>query len=341
MKLAFITGITGQDGSYLCELLLEKKYKIFGIVRRTSLLYSHTRLDHIREKIELRYGDMTDNSGLCNYLFNIISQNSDFEVLEIYNLAAQSHVKVSFEIPEYTANVDGTGVMRLLEIIRSLPIKIQRKIKFYQAGTSEMYGKVLETPQNENTPFNPVSPYAAAKLYAYYMVKCYREGYNLFAVNGILFNHESPRRGENFLTMKVVNAVKDIATEKKTLIELGNLDSKRDWGHAKDYVKGMWMMLQQDKPDDFVLATGKTYTVREFVNRAFAYKGYIISWSGLGLNEIGIDQNNKIRVKINPKYYRPCEVDLLLGDPAKAKEELNWSLEFDTLDKLIKDMFEN
>ena len=341
MKLAFITGITGQDGSYLCELLLEKKYKVFGIVRRTSLLYSHTRLDHIREKIELRYGDMTDNSGLCNYLFNIISQNPDFEVLEIYNLAAQSHVKVSFEIPEYTANVDGTGVMRLLEIIRSLPIEIQRKIKFYQAGTSEMYGKVLETPQNENTPFNPVSPYAAAKLYAYYMVKCYREGYNLFAVNGILFNHESPRRGKNFLTMKVVNAVKDIATKKKELIELGNLDSKRDWGHAKDYVKGMWMMLQQDKPDDFVLATGKTYTVREFVNRAFAYKGYTISWSGLGLNEIGIDQNNKIRVKINPKYYRPCEVDLLLGDPTKAKEELSWSLEFDTLDKLIKDMFEN
>lgn len=341
MKLAFITGITGQDGSYLTELLLEKKYKVFGIVRRTSLLYSHTRLDHIREKIELRYGDMTDNSGLCNYLFNIISQNSDFEVLEIYNLAAQSHVKVSFEIPEYTANVDGTGVMRLLEIIRSLPVEIQQKIKFYQAGTSEMYGKVLETPQNENTPFNPVSPYAAAKLYAYYMVKCYREGYNLFAVNGILFNHESPRRGKNFLTMKVVNAVKDIATKKKELIELGNLDSKRDWGHAKDYVKGMWMMLQQEKPDDFILATGKTYTVREFVNRAFAYKGYTISWYGHGMNEIGKDQNNKIRVKINPKYYRPCEVDLLLGDPTKAKEKLNWTMEFDTLDKLIKDMFAN
>ena len=341
MKLAFITGITGQDGSYLSEFLLKKGYKIFGIVRRTSLLYSHTRLDHIRDKLDLRYGDMTDNSGLANYLFNIISNNPGFKILEIYNLAAQSHVKVSFEIPEYTANVDGTGVMRLLEIIRSLPIQIQQKIKFYQAGTSEMYGKVIETPQNENTPFNPVSPYAAAKLYAYYMVKCYREGYNLFAVNGILFNQESPRRGENFLTMKVVNAVKDIATEKKTLIELGNLDSKRDWGHAKDYVKGMWMMLQQDKPDDFVLATGKTYTVREFVNRAFAYKGYTISWSGLGLNEIGIDQNNKIRVKINPKYYRPCEVDLLLGDPTKAKEKLSWTIEFDTLDKLIKDMFEN
>ena len=341
MKLAFITGITGQDGSYLTELLLKKQYKIYGIVRRTSLLYSHTRLEHVREKIELRYGDMTDNSGLGNYLFNIISQNPDFEVLEIYNLAAQSHVKVSFEIPEYTANVDGTGVMRLLEIIRSLPTPIQKKIKFYQAGTSEMYGKVLETPQNENTPFNPVSPYAAAKLYAYYMVKCYREGYNLFAVNGILFNHESPRRGKNFLTMKVVNAVKDIATKKKELIELGNLDSKRDWGHAKDYVKGMWMMLQQEKPDDFVLATGKTYTVREFVNRAFAYKGYTISWSGQGMNEIGKDQNNKIRVKINPKYYRPCEVDLLLGDSTKAKETLNWTMEFDTLDKLIKDMFEN
>ena len=341
MKLAFITGITGQDGSYLTELLLKKDYKIYGIVRRTSLLYSHTRLDHIRDKIELRYGDMTDNSGLANYLFNIISNNSDFTVLEIYNLAAQSHVKVSFEIPEYTANVDGTGVMRLLEIIHSLPKEIQKKIKFYQAGTSEMYGKVLETPQNENTPFNPISPYAAAKLYAYYMVKCYREGYNIFAVNGILFNHESPRRGKNFLTMKVVNAVKEISTKKKEYIELGNLDSKRDWGHARDYVKGMWLMLQQDKPDDFVLATGKTYTVREFVEKSFAYKGYNITWQGIGTNEIGIDQNGITRIKINEKYYRPCEVDLLLGDATKAEKELNWSRDYDTLDKLIKDMFNN
>jgi len=339
MKLAFITGITGQDGSYLTELLLEKNYKIFGIVRRTSLLYSHTRLDHIRKKIELRYGDMTDNSGLGNYLFNIISQNPDFEVLEIYNLAAQSHVKVSFEIPEYTANVDGTGVMRILEIIRSLPLQIQKKIRFYQAGTSEMYGKVLETPQNENTPFNPISPYAAAKLYAYYMVKCYREGYGMFATNGILFNHESPRRGENFLTMKVVNAVKDIAARKKSVIELGNLDSKRDWGHAKDYVRGMWLMLQQDKPDDYVLATEKTYSVREFVEKAFAYKGYIISWAGEGLEEVGIDQDGNIRIQINSKYYRPCEVDLLLGDATKAKSELGWEREFDTLDKLIENMF--
>ena len=279
-KLAFITGITGQDGSYLTEFLVKKGYKVFGIVRRTSLLYSHTRLDHIRDKITLRYGDMTDNSGLANYLFNIISDHHDFKVLEIYNLAAQSHVKVSFEIPEYTANVDGTGVMRLLEIVRSLPQQIQQKIKFYQAGTSEMYGKVLAVPQDENTPFNPVSPYAAAKLYAYYMVKCYRKGYGLFTVNGILFNHESPRRGENFLTMKVVKNVKEIAEGKKEFVELGNLDAQRDWGHAKDYVYGMWLMLQQENPDDFVLATGETYTVREFVEKAFAFKNYKIRWKG-------------------------------------------------------------
>ena len=338
-KLAFITGITGQDGSYITEFLVEKGYKVFGIVRRTSLLYSHTRLDHIRDNITLRYGDMTDNSGLANYLFNIISNHPDFEVLEIYNLAAQSHVKVSFEIPEYTANVDGTGVMRLLEIVRSLPQQIQQKIKFYQAGTSEMYGKVLAVPQDENTPFNPVSPYAAAKLYAYYMVKCYREGYGLFAVNGILFNHESPRRGENFLTMKVVKNVKEIAEGKKKFVELGNLDAQRDWGHAKDYVYGMWLMLQQENPDDFVLATGETYTVREFVEKAFAFKKYNIRWEGEGLDEVGVDQNGTIRVKINPKYYRPCEVDLLLGNAKKAEKELGWKREFDTLDKLIEDMF--
>ena len=341
VKLAFITGITGQDGSYLTELLLEKQYKIYGIVRRTSLLYSHTRLDHIRNKINLKYGDLSDSSGLSNYIREIISNNPEFEVLELYNLAAQSHVKISFEIPEYTADIDGIGVMRLLEIVRSLPIKIQEKIKFYQAGTSEMYGKVLETPQNEKTPFNPISPYAAAKLYAYYMVKCYREGYNLFAVNGILFNHESPRRGKNFLTMKVINTIKNIVTKKKELIELGNLDSKRDWGHAKDYVKGMWLMLQQENPDDFVLATGKTYTVREFVEKSFSYKGYKIKWEGEGVDEIGIDQNGITRIKINPKYYRPCEVDLLLGDASKAEKKLNWSRDYDTLDKLIKDMFDN
>jgi GDPmannose 4,6-dehydratase len=339
VKLAFITGITGQDGSYLAELLLEKGYKVYGIVRRTSLLYSYTRLDHIRTKLTLRYGDLSDSAGLSNYIHEIIRENQDFDRLEIYNLAAQSHVKISFEIPEYTADIDGIGTMRLLEIIRTLDPGIRNKVRFYQAGTSEMYGKVLETPQSETTPFNPISPYAAAKLYAYYMTKIYREGYGLYTTNGILFNHESPRRGANFLTMKVVNGIKDIISDKKVWIELGNLDSKRDWGHAKDYVKGMWLMLQQDKPDDYVLATGKTYTVREFIERAFAFKGYKIRWDGEGLKEVGLDQNNIIRVTINAKYYRPCEVDLLLGDASKAEKELGWKRKFDTLDKLIEDMF--
>jgi len=339
VKLAFITGITGQDGSYLAELLLGKGYKVFGIVRRTSLLYSYTRLDHIRPKLKLRYGDLSDSAGLSNYIHELIRENLDFDRLEIYNLAAQSHVKISFEIPEYTADIDGIGTMRLLEIIRTLDPGIRNKVRFYQAGTSEMYGKVLETPQNETTPFNPISPYAAAKLYAYYMTKIYREGYGLYTTNGILFNHESPRRGSNFLTMKVINGIKDIISDKKVWIELGNLDSKRDWGHAKDYVKGMWLMLQQDKPDDYVLATGKTYTVREFIERAFAFKGYKIHWEGEGLKEVGVDQNDIIRVTINAKYYRPCEVDLLLGDASKAEKELGWKREFDTLDKLIEDMF--
>ena len=339
VKLAFITGITGQDGSYLAELLLGKGYKVFGIVRRTSLLYSYTRLDHIRPKLKLRYGDLSDSAGLSNYIHELIRENLDFDRLEIYNLAAQSHVKISFEIPEYTADIDGIGTMRLLEIIRTLDPGIRNKVRFYQAGTSEMYGKVLETPQSETTPFNPISPYAAAKLYAYYMTKIYREGYGLYTTNGILFNHESPRRGANFLTMKVVNGIKDIISDKKVWIELGNLDSKRDWGHAKDYVQGMWLMLQQDKPDDYVLATGKTYTVREFIERAFAFKGYKIHWEGEGLKEVGVDQNDIIRVTINAKYYRPCEVDLLLGDASKAEKELGWVREFDTLGNLIKDMF--
>ena len=339
VKLAFITGITGQDGSYLAELLLEKDYQVYGIVRRTSLLYSYTRLDHIRDKLILRYGDLSDSAGLSNYIHEIIRENQDFDRLEIYNLAAQSHVKISFEIPEYTADIDGIGTMRLLEIIRTLDPDVRKKVSFYQAGTSEMYGKVLETPQSETTPFNPISPYAAAKLYAYYMTKIYREGYGLYTTNGILFNHESPRRGENFLTMKVVNGIKDIISDKKVWIELGNLDSKRDWGHAKDYVKGMWLMLQQDKPDDYVLATGKTYTVREFIERVFAFKGYKIRWDGEGLKEVGLDQHNIIRITINAKYYRPCEVDLLLGDASKAERKLGWKREFDTLDKLIEDMF--
>ena len=338
MNIAFITGITGQDGSYLAELLLKKNYKVYGIQRRTSL-FNTTRIDNIRNKITMRYGDLTDGAGISNYIHQIINNNTNFKVFEIYNLAAQSHVKISFEIPEYTSDVDGMGVMRLLEIIRTLPEEIRNKIKFYQAGTSELYGKVLETPQSETTPFNPVSPYAAAKLYAYHIVKMYREAYNIFATNGILFNHESPRRGENFLTMKVVNGVKDINANKKDFISLGNIYSKRDWGHAKDYVKGMWLMLQQEKPGDYVLATGETYTVKEFVNKAFSYKGYELKWFGEKENEIARDQNGIVRIKIDSKYYRPCEVDLLLGDPSKAIKELGWKRDYNTLDKLIVDMF--
>jgi GDPmannose 4,6-dehydratase len=338
MKVAFITGITGQDGSYLAELLLKKKYKIYGIQRRTSL-FNTTRIDHIRNKITIRYGDLSDGAGLSNYIHQIISDNKDFKIFEIYNLAAQSHVKISFEIPEYTSDIDGIGVMRLLEIIRTLPKNVKNKVKFYQAGTSELFGKVLEIPQKETTPFNPVSPYAAAKLYAYHVVKIYREAYNIFATNGILFNHESPRRGENFLTMKVINGVKDIKTGKKDFISLGNIYSKRDWGHAKDYVKGMWLMLQKDKPDDYVLATGETFAVKEFINKSFAYKNIYLEWEGEKENEIAVDQNGIIRVKIDPKYYRPCEVDLLLGDPTKAIKELNWERDYNTLDKLIVDMF--
>ena len=339
MKLAFITGITGQDGSYLAELLLEKNYKVYGIVRRTSLLYSHSRIDHIRKKINIEYGDMSDGSSLTNYITKILNENKDFKVLEIYNLAAQSHVKISFEIPEYTSIIDGIGTLKLLEAIRTFPEKIMNKIRFYQAGTSEMYGKVLEIPQSETTPFNPQSPYACAKVYSHFLVKNYRDGYGMYACNGILFNHESPRRGENFLTMKVVNAVKDIANGKKEFIQLGNLNSKRDWGHSKDYVYGMWLMLQQDKPDDYVLATGETYTVKEFVKKAFAYMGYTISWQGENENELGIDQYGITRVKINSKYYRPCEVDLLLGNPSKAQRVLEWKREYKTLDSLITDMF--
>lgn len=341
MKLAFITGITGQDGSYLAELLLEKNYKVYGIVRRTSLLYSHTRLDHIRDKIHLTYGDLTDNAGLTNYINKIINDNLDFEVLEIYNLAAQSHVGISFQLPEYTSDVDGIGVLRILEIIRNLKQTHKEKVKFYQACTSELYGNVLETPQTETTPFNPVSPYAVAKLYGYYITKNYREAYNIYAVNGILFNHESPRRGENFVTMKIVNGVKDIINGKKQYIELGNLNSRRDWGHAKDYVYGMWLMMQQQaKPNDYVLSTGKTQTVRSFVEKCFLYKGIHIRWEGNGLNEVGLDDNNIVRIKINEKFFRPCEVELLLGDCTKAEIELGWVKEFDTLDKLIHDMFQ-
>ena len=338
-KIAFITGITGQDGSYLAEFLLTKKYKIYAIVRRNSVLFNYQRIDQIREKLHLKYGDLTDSAGLSNYIYTIIRENPDISRFEIYNLAAQSHVQVSFDIPEYTTEVDGLGVTRLLEIIRATPEGIREKIRFYQAGTSEMYGKVQAIPQDENTPFHPISPYACAKLYAYHMVKIYREGYNLFAANGILFNHESSRRGPHFVTMKIINGISDILTEKKELIEIGNLDSKRDWGHTKDYVRGMWMILQHNVADDFVLATGKTYSVREFIEKAFVYKGISITWQGEKENEIGIDQNGKVRIRINPKYYRPCEVDFLLGDATKAHNILGWQREIETIDQLIEEMF--
>ena len=344
MKLAFITGITGQDGSYLAELLIEKGYKVYGIVRRTSLLYSYSRLDHIRDKIHLEYGDMSDGSSLTNYITSIVNNNENFEVFEIYNLAAQSHVQISFEIPEYTSLIDGIGTLKLLEAIRTFKPDIQDKIRFYQAGTSEMYGAVLETPQKETTPFNPQSPYACAKVYSHFLVKNYREGYGMFTCNGILFNHESPRRGANFVTMKIVNGVKKIVEQEKEnindyILTLGNIDSKRDWGHSKDYVYGMWLMLQQDKPDDYVLATGHTYSVREFIERSFYMKGFEIEWKGEGINEVGIDKRTqRLLVAIDEKYFRPCEVDLLLGDASKAETKLGWKREYD-LDKLIVDMF--
>lgn len=338
VKLAFITGITGQDGSYLAELLVEKGYKIYGIVRRTSLVYTSTRLDHIRDNLNLEYGDLTDGSSLTNIIHKIISENCDFEVLEIYNLAAQSHVKISFEIPEYTSLVDGIGTLKLLEAIRSLPSATQKKIRFYQAGTSEMYGAVLETPQKETTPFNPQSPYACAKVYSHYLVKNYREGYGMYACNGILFNHESPRRGANFVTAKIINGIKDIMSGKLDSLHLGNIHSMRDWGHSKDYVYGMWLMLQQSEPDDYVLATGKTITVKEFIERSFKLVNVDIVWEGSGLDEVGINKNTKqIVVKIDKKYFRPCEVELLLGDSTKAREKLGWTLKYD-LDSLIEDM---
>lgn len=340
-KLALITGINGQDGSYLAELLIEKDYIVYGTVRRNSILYNEERIKHIRNNINIEYGDLTDKSSMQKLITQIINENNNFEVLEIYNLAAQSHVAVSFQMPEYTAETNGLGVLYILEIILSLNKDLRDKVKFYQAGTSELYGKVLEKKQSETTPFNPVSPYAVSKLYAYYIVKNYREAYNLYAVNGVLFNHESPRRGHNFVTMKIVNGVKDIVNNKKEYIELGNLYSKRDWGHSKDYVNGMWLMLQQDKNNikDYVLATGKTYTIKEFVERCFLYKSLFLKWVGRGYDEVGIDQYNVVRVKINKKYFRPCEVDLLIGDASKAEKELNWTREYD-LNKLIFDMFD-
>ena len=315
MKVALITGITGQDGSYLAELLLEKGYEVHGIVRRASLINTH-RIDHIYNKIRLHYGDLTDSTNLVR-IVQLVKPD------EIYNLGAQSHVKVSFEIPEYTGQVDALGTLRILEAVRLLGM--ENRVRIYQASTSELYGLVQETPQRETTPFYPRSPYGCAKIYGYWITKNYREAYGMYACTGILFNHESPRRGETFVTRKITRALSRISTGEQSILELGNLNAKRDWGHARDFVEAMWLMLQQDEPDDFVIATGIQYSVREFVEVAAPYFGMNIVWEGEGLEEIGIDKNSgRTLVRVNPKYFRPAEVETLLGDASKAKEKLGW-----------------
>jgi GDPmannose 4,6-dehydratase len=336
-KVALITGITGQDGAYLAEFLLDKGYMVHGIKRRASL-FNTDRIDHLYRDphetgrdLTLHYGDMTDSTNLIRII-------QETQPDEIYNLAAQSHVQVSFETPEYTANADGIGVLRLLEAIRIL--KLEQKTRFYQASTSELYGLVRETPQNELTPFYPRSPYAVAKLYAYWICVNYREAYNIFACNGILFNHESPIRGETFVTRKITRAICRISRGLQHKLFLGNLDSKRDWGHARDYIEAMWLMLQQDKPEDFAIATGVTTKVRDFVELACKWAEIDIEWQGSGINEKGVDKRTgKTIIEIDPRYFRPTEVELLLGDATKAKEKLGWKPKTD-LKKLVAEMME-
>jgi len=357
MKTALITGITGQDGAYLAELLLEKGYKVHGIKRRASL-FNTDRIDHLYEDphvenphLVLHYGDMTDSMNLTRII-------QETQPDEIYNLAAMSHVKVSFDTPEYTANADGIGTLRILEAVRLL--KMEKKTKIYQASTSELYGLVQAVPQSETTPFYPRSPYAVAKMYAYWITVNYREAYNMFACNGILFNHESPLRGETFVTRKITRATAKIALGLQKELYMGNLDSKRDWGHAKDYVEAMWLILQQDTPEDFVIATGVTTKVRDFIKMAFAEVGFHLRFEGVGVNEVGIldhidekifattvqqspnsavPQLNTVLVKIDPRYFRPTEVDLLIGDPTKSKTKLGWRPKYD-LQALVKEMIE-
>lgn len=346
MKKALITGITGQDGAYLAQLLLSKGYEVHGIKRRTSLINTQ-RIDGLYQdphekdlRFVLHYGDLTDST-------NIIRIIQQVQPDEIYNLGAMSHVQVSFEEPEYSANVDGVGTLRILEAIRILGL--EKKTKFYQASTSELYGLVQETPQRETTPFYPRSPYAVAKLYAYWITVNYREAYDLFACNGILFNHESPLRGETFVTRKITRGVAEIVLGLKNKLWLGNLDSKRDWGHAKDYVEAMWLMLQQDKPEDFVVATGTTTSVRDFVRMAFAHAGVEVGFRGEGLNEVGyVDKvisldcslkTGDVVVEVDKRYFRPTEVDILLGDASKAKQKLGWSPKY-SLQGLVQEMVE-
>ena len=337
-NVALITGITGQDGSYLAELLLEKEYKVWGLIRRSSSINTG-RINHIFDKLFLRYGDLTDSSNLFNVLTEIKNTYPDITRLEVYNLGAMSHVKVSFELPEYTCDVDAMGTLRLLEACRTCGVPLS-KIRFYQASTSEMYGKVVEVPQTERTPFYPRSPYGVAKLYAFWITKNYREAYNMYACSGILFNHESPRRGHNFVTRKVTIALGNILKGNQDRLVLGNINSLRDWGHARDYVKGMWLMLQQENADDYVLATNEYHSVREFVERAFFQKGINIGWKGEGIEEIGYNMDTgKEYVFISEKYFRPAEVDELLGDSAKAKEELGW-VPMVSFDELVKEMVE-
>jgi GDPmannose 4,6-dehydratase len=332
MKRALITGITGQDGSYLAELLLEKGYEVHGIVRRASLINTH-RIDHIYNRIHLHYGDLTDSTNLVRVVQQVQPD-------EIYNLGAQSHVKVSFEIPEYTGMVDGLGTLRVLEAVRLLGM--ESKVRIYQASTSELYGKVQEIPQTETTPFYPRSPYGVAKIYGYWIVKNYREAYGMYACTGILFNHESPRRGETFVTRKITRGLKAMSEGRQTVLKLGNLNALRDWGHAKDYVEAMWLMLQQDEPDDFVIATGKQYSVREFVEKAAPYFGMDIEWQfSQDGTEVGIDKNNGlVRVIVDPKYFRPAEVETLLGDATKAKEKMGWEPKI-SFDQLVEEMCTN
>ena len=328
MKKALITGITGQDGSYLAELLLSKGYEVHGIVRRSSLINTH-RIDHIYEKITLHYGDLTDP-------VNIMGVIRQVEPAEIYNLGAQSHVKVSFEMPEYTANVDALGTLRILEAVRMLGM--EKDVRIYQASTSELYGGVLGTPLSETTPFHPRSPYGVAKMYGYWIIKNYREAYGFHASSGILFNHESPRRGETFVTRKITQGLSRISVGLQKVLYLGNLNAKRDWGHAKDYVEAMWLMLQQDEPDDYVIATGEQYSVRDFVEEAAPYFGFRLEWMGEGEDEIALDWNTKKTIiGINPRYFRPAEVESLLGDATKAKEVLGWEPKI-KFKELVEDM---
>ena len=334
VKVALITGITGQDGAYLAELLLSKGYYVHGIKRRSSM-FNTDRIDHLYQdqhekniNFKLHYGDLTDSTNLIRII-------QEVQPDEIYNLAAQSHVKVSFETPEYTANADAIGPLRILEAIRILGL--EKKTRFYQASTSELYGLVQETPQKETTPFYPRSPYGVAKLYGFWITKNYRESYGMFACNGILFNHESPLRGETFVTRKISRAAARISLGMQEKLFIGNIDSERDWGHAKDYVEGMWRMLQQDEPDDFVLATGIKISVREFISMAFLEVGINLKWQGKGENEKGVDSAGKVIVEIDPKYYRPAEVDLLIGDVSKAKNKLGWVAKC-TVAELCKEM---